>query len=174
VALYAPSQLKWSERGTQVTLTQETEFPLGDKISLRVDPAAPVEFSLRLRIPGWAATSPAIAINGKPVRFTTQRGFAVVRRRWSAGDTLTFELAQTFRAEPIDELHSNTVALLRGPLVYAELDPHDSGTHHPRLEAFRAAEQPGLFSAASGGRERTYVPFYFVRDETYTMYNEHG
>ena len=174
VVLYAPSQLKWSEGGTKVTLSQETEFPLADKIAFSIDPAAPVKFSLRFRIPGWAAASPTIAINGKPVHFTTQRGFAVIRRRWSTGDTLTLELAQTFRAEPIDELHSNTVALLRGPLVYAELDPHDSTARHPRLEALRAAEQPGTFTAASGSRARTYVPFYFVRDETYTMYNEQG
>jgi DUF1680 family protein len=172
VILYAPSRLRWSERGTQVTLRQETEFPLSEKAAFRVDTSAPVEFTLRLRIPSWVSAAPTITVNRKPVRLEAARGFAVIRRRWNAGDTIALELPQTFRAEAIDEQYASTVALLRGPLVYAELNPLDSAAPHPELDTLRADVQPGVFSAQKGARARTYVPFYFIRDETYTMYNE--
>lgn len=172
--LYAPSRLSWNERSTQVMLSQETEFPLGEKVVFRVDTSAPIEFALRLRIPQWVSATPPIAVNDRPVRFDTCRGFAVIRRRWSAGDTLTMELPLAFRAEPIDELHLATVALMRGPLVYAELNPADLAALHAKLEALRAGTEPGIFRVHTGVRVRTYVPFYFIREESYTMYNQRG
>ena len=173
IALYAPSQVKWSERGTAVTLSQETEFPFGEKATLHVSCAAPVEFALQIRIPGWLAVQPTLSVNKKPAEYETRGGFALVRRRWTSGDTLTLELPQVFRTEAIDEQHQNTVALLRGPLVCVELNPQGTQSKLPRLEALRALEQiPGAFSTESSAASRLFVPFYFVRDESYTMYME--
>jgi uncharacterized protein len=174
VILYAPSQLVWEERDAQVTLSQQTEFPLGETVAFRVHASTPVDFALRLRIPEWAAATPTITIDGKRARFDIDRGFAVIRRRWNSGNTLALQLPQTFRAEPIDELHPNTVALMRGPLVYAELNPADSALPHAKLDALRAGTQAGVFTAETGPRARTYLPFYSIRDESYTMYNQRG
>jgi DUF1680 family protein len=173
VNLYAPSQLKWSDHGTAITLTQETEYPLGDSVTMQIDCAAPAEFSLQLRIPQWAAGTPAIRVNGKPVQTRMQRGFAAVRRRWKTGDTLTLELKQTFRTEAIDDLHPNTIALLRGPLVYVEMNPADGTAKLPHSEALLTTDQmPGTFVAQSALQTRLFAPFYFVQDENYTMYAE--
>lgn len=172
VNFYAPSRVKWNERGIAVTLIQETEFPLGEAVSIRIDCAAPVAFALQLRVPGWATATPQFRVNAKPVHAEQRRGFAVVQRRWSDGDTLTFALKQQFRAEAIDDLHPETAALLRGPLVYAEVNPAESETRHARVDILLDAEQtPGAFSAKENGRTRVYAPFYSVRDESYTMYN---
>ena len=175
INLYAPSQLKWTERGTPVTLTQETEYPLGESVKLRIACTSPVEFALQLRIPGWAASTPQLRVNGNPVHADVRRGFAVVRRRWTGGDTLSFKLPQQFRTEAIDGLHPETVAILRGPLVYVERSPAASDAKHAPTEALQpAADTPGVFAAPTGALPRTYVPFYFVRDEAYTMYSQHG
>jgi DUF1680 family protein len=172
VVLYVPSRAKWMERGTAVTLAQETNFPLSGTVHLRVSCAAPVTFAMQLRVPAWTASKPALTINGKPAAFEVRRGFATVRRRWSSGDTLTLELPQTFRTEPIDDMHTETAALLRGPLVYVERNPSED-RKLPSPEALHAAEEiSGTYTAQPGGRARHYVPFYSIHDETYAMYGE--
>ena len=172
VIFYTPSHLKWSQSGTPVTLTQDTEYPLSETINFSVSCAAPVSFALHLRIPDWAIAKPSVTVNGKPADFELQRGFAVVRRPWASGDRLSLELKQVFRAEPIDGLHPNTVALMRGPLVYVEINPLAAGDKHPPLDSFRPAQELGIFAATSAGHSRRYAPFYAVRDATYTMYAE--
>jgi uncharacterized protein len=172
VVLYAPSRLQWKQSGTPVTLIQETEYPLSESINFRVSCDAPVNFALHLRIPDWLAAKPTIDVNGKPAGFETERGFAVIRRRWTAGDAVTLRLDQAFREEPIDDMHLNTVALLRGPLVYVAVDPHAAGDRHPEPGALRPAAKQGVFSAQVGAGARIYAPFYTIRDSTYTMYSE--
>jgi len=167
--------VQWLERGTAVTLTQETDYPLFETIALRVTCAAPVEFVLRLRVPEWMNATPQLRVNGKPVHADLQRGFAQVRRRWSSGDTLTFDLPMQFRTEAIDDLHLKTVALNRGPLVYVEQNPAAGEAAHANPEKLQpTTEKPGFFSAQVGNQTRAYAPFYFVRDEAYTMYAQHG
>lgn len=173
VIFYAPSRLTWTERDAAVTLTQETEYPLGESVALRVTSTAPADFALRLRVPAWISATPQFRVNGKLVPVDLDRGFAVVRRRWQSGDALTFALPLQFRTEAIDDLHPETVALLRGPLVYVERNPAAPEAAHANPETLRpAAEAPGVFSSPSGNR--TYAPFYRVRDESYTMYSQHG
>jgi DUF1680 family protein len=175
VNFYAPSRVQWTERGAAVTLTQETDYPLDEKIVFRVTCAAPVEFALRMRIPGWMAAKPQLRVNGKPVHANLQQGFAVVRRRWTSGDSLACEFPMQFRTEAIDDLHPETVALIRGPLVYVEQNPAGGEAAHANPETLRPASgTPGVFSSPAGKADRTYAPFYQVRDETYTMYAQHG
>ncbi|MGA8780218.1 MAG: beta-L-arabinofuranosidase domain-containing protein, partial [Terracidiphilus sp.] len=104
VVLYAPSQLKWNESGTPVTLTQETDFPLGDQVTFRISCRTPVDFALQMRIPGWLSAEPTVTLNGGTAKFDSRRGFVVVRRRWTNGDALTLQLPQAFRTDPIDDL----------------------------------------------------------------------
>jgi DUF1680 family protein len=175
VNMYAPSRVKWTERGADVTLTQETDYPLRGKVALRVTSTAPIECALRMRVPGWIAAAPQLYVNGKPVHADLQQGFAIVRRRWTSGDTLTIEFPLQFRHAAIDDLHPETVALLRGPLVYVERNPADSESAHANPETLRAGDKTsGVFSSHIGSSTRTYAPFYLVRDESYTMYALHG
>ncbi|MGB7264981.1 MAG: beta-L-arabinofuranosidase domain-containing protein [Terracidiphilus sp.] len=170
INIYAPSQLKWIEHGTPVTLTQETEYPLGESVTARIACSTPVEFALQLRIPAWAPETPSLHVNGKPANAQMRRGFAVVRRRWHSGDVVTLDLKQAFRTEAVDDQHLGTAALLRGPLVYVELNPAEGDATLARPDALQPTGQPGTFSSLSGGRTRLYEPFYFVHDDTYTMY----
>lgn len=178
VNLYAPSTVSWSQDGAAVTLTQHTEYPLASTATLRIDCQTPATFALRLRIPGWLDQAASIHINGKLVSTETIRGFAIVKRRWKGGDTVSLELPQSFRTEPIDDLHSGTVAVLRGPLVYVEMNPTPGEARLGQLDARKAVEGTAekgsaeLYVARESGRERVHAPLYFVRDESYTTYFE--
>lgn len=173
VNLYAPSRVKWNQHGVLIELTQETEYPLSDSVKVRVDCTAPAEFALRLRIPGWLGEAPMVKVNGRPAHPAMQRGFAILRRRWDRGDTVTLQLPQNFRTEPIDDQHPGTVAVLRGPLVYVELNPAAGETSLARMDALRPlADAPGLFYTGSGERMRVHAPLYIVHNESYTTYFE--
>ena len=173
VNLYAPSRVNWVQNGTAIELAQETEYPLGETVTLRVECAAPVEFALRMRIPGWLGQAPRLSINGRPAHPEMQRGFAVLRRQWNRGDAVCVELPQSFRTEAIDDQHPKTVAVLRGPLVYVELSPSAGENSLVRIDALRPlADSPGFFHAGLGEQMRVHAPLYFVRNESYTTYFE--
>lgn len=170
VNLYTPSEVRWKNNGTQVTLKQETEFPISGTVKLRIESDAPVEFTLRLRMPAWLEREPVILVNGKHASGETRRGFACIRRRWSSGDTVSFDLSMGFRTEAIDELHPDTVAILRGPLLYAELNPAEESVLAGLDTLKPLAGSRGFFQAIHAGRTRAYTPFYFVRNESYGVY----
>jgi DUF1680 family protein len=173
VNLYAPSQLRWGRGRTAMILTQDTEYPLGQKIALRLDCGEPVNFALSLRIPGWIEGTPDVRVNGKPANAEMQRGFAVLRRHWKTGDRVSLELAQSFRTEAIDDLHPNTVAVMRGPLMYVEVNPTAESSGLPPLGGLRPVDgNAGMFFAGGADRKRVHAPFYKVRDESYTTYFE--
>ena len=173
VNLYAPSRVQWTQHGKVVTLTQETEYPLGETVTLRVYGTSPADFALRMRIPGWLGQAPNLRVNGSPAHAQMERGFAVVRRGWKSGDTVELDLPQSFRTEAIDDQHPKTVAVLRGPLVYVELSPAEEEASLARIEILRPiADSPGFYSVGSGEGMRVHAPLYFVRDESYTTYFE--
>jgi DUF1680 family protein len=173
VILYASSELRWSESGAAVTLTQTTAYPLEQTVTMRVGCAAPVSFSLYLRIPGWLERPAAIHVNGQRVTAKMRRGFAVLRRRWREGDKVTLDLPLSFRTEAIDDLHEETVAMMRGPLLYVQLNPAIGQSRLAQLDKLQpAADAQGVFFAREAGEKNIYPPFYFVREETYTTYFE--
>jgi uncharacterized protein len=170
VNLYVPSELEWNASGRGVHLAQETDYPAGEAVRLRVQCPGPTEFTLRLRVPAWLQGPPAIRVNGRSADIDTHRGFAALRRRWRSGDTVTLNLNQSFRTEAIDDLHPRTVALLRGPLVYVEINPRSGANALAAVGGMRRAGSDGIFSVRDHGEERTFAPFYSVRDESYSTY----
>jgi len=171
VNLYAPSKVRWTQDGAAITLSQQTEYPLAKTITIGIDSSQPTIFALRLRIPGWLEQPLAIALNGKPVAAVTERGFAVLQRRWSQGDTVTLQLPLAVRTEPIDDLHPETVAVLRGPLMYVELNPAPGPAALGQLERqVPLAASSGMFVEHTNGRDRVHAPLHLVGEESYTTY----
>jgi uncharacterized protein len=148
VNMFAPSEVTWSRGGSSVKLVQETSFPTGDSTTLYVHTTSPVPFVLGLRVPGWVRDSPEIRINGVRQAGSAKPGsFATLARTWKNADRIEMHLPQSFRTEAIDRLHPETVALMRGPVLYAHLN-----------QTTGASDK----SAA--------VPFYQVQNETYGVY----
>jgi DUF1680 family protein len=123
--------------GEPLAFEQITDYPWSGEVKfvIREAPARPVDF--RLRIPRWADGA-TFSLNGAAIRPTaTERGYAVVPRRWQPGDTLTLSLpleARLMTADPRVEETRNQVAVMRGPVVYcAESKDLPSGIDLPSV-----------------------------------------
>jgi DUF1680 family protein len=170
VNLYAPSRVRWIQGTTTVAITQQSEYPIGQTVHFSIDCAAPADFTIGLRIPGWLEQNPHIKVNGAVISIDTRKGFACVRRTWHRGDSVELELPLNFRSEPIDDLHPKTMAIMRGPIMYVQLNPGVGEQSLPDLQALIAMSgTTGHFVAR---KERLFVPFHIVLDERYTTYFE--
>jgi DUF1680 family protein len=63
-AAYAPCEVHTTIGNTPIHVAEETNYPFRGTICMRVNPASPLAFPLRLRIPAWAAGA-SIKINGE-------------------------------------------------------------------------------------------------------------
>jgi len=118
--------------GTDVTMVQATDYPRSGKVALTVRPAAERTFSVRIRMPDrsvsalYAAAPPSdgiasIRLNGSAVTPPVTKGYAVLTRKWKAGDRIELVLPMRVqRIRGIDRIAATRgqVALRRGPLIY--------------------------------------------------------
>jgi len=117
VNLFIPSVLKWKEKG--LVLRQETSFPDGDRVTLRLSSMRPARMALRIRYPAWAEKGVRVSVNGKPIRHQARpSSYIVVDRRWRSGDRVEIQLPFTLRIEATPD-NPNRIALLYGPIVLA-------------------------------------------------------
>ena len=137
VNLFAGGTAEMSVADTRVKITQETHYPWDGMVKLTVAPEKPSDFTVRVRIPGWARNQPvptdlyryadklqpevSLSVNGQPQPIQLEQGYVAVTRRWQSGDVLTLNLAMPVRrvvahARVADDV--GRVALERGPVVY--------------------------------------------------------
>jgi len=167
VNLYIPSTVKWTQDGAKVSLTQKGEYPYESVVRFEIKASKPAKFALNLRIPAWAEAA-SVSVNGK--RETASPGtFARVEREWKDGDRIELELPMKIRLEAIDARHSDTVAVLFGPLVlFGNQVPGLTRAH--LLAAKKMA--PGLWQVSPDGNiVMKMVPWTSLhQDDTYTTY----
>ena len=173
VNLYIPSTLRWNENGAAMSLTQEGDYPYEDRVTFTVATTQAGEFALNLRIPEWAEGA-QIFVNGMRRKETPVAGqFASIRREWRSGDRVELELPLKTRLEAIDAQHSDTVALLRGPLVLMAMKPEQTNalakvTRAELLAAHRVSERE--WQVRSAGGPITMLPFTWLGSRPYTTY----
>lgn len=176
VNLYAASTARISLAGSRVTLKQEGNYPWDGQIKITVTPDKPAPFGLRLRIPGWCSGA-GLALNGKTLRPAMEKGYAVLRRTWRAGDALELSLpmpVQRVEANPQVREDRGLVVLQRGPIVYGFEALDNAGRADIQL-ARDAGLSTGLSTQArpdllggvttisgrgADGRPWTAIPFY--------------
>jgi hypothetical protein len=173
VNLYAGSELRWKANGVPVKLTQKTAYPESEQIEFQVEAESPVEFAVRLRIPGWLEKPAQIAVNGKTAAVKAERGsFGTVSRRWRKGDTIELRLPFPPRTIAIEEHAPDTVAAMRGPVMLVAIDPPDdlaaSGAALGQMQA--VAGKPLEFDCQPAAGMVRMRPFYQVQRETYSTY----
>lgn len=153
--------------GTPVKLTQETRYPWDGQVALTLRPERPADFTVHVRIPGWARNEPlpsdlyryadglkpavTLAVNGELVKCEWVKGYAPIRRHWQAGDVVTLKLEVPVRrvvAHPKVEAAAGCVALERGPLVYCAEGADNGGRVLTRTlagtESLTAESRPDL------------------------------
>ncbi len=112
---YAPSTVAAEVAGAKVQLTEETDYPFRDRITVRVRLDRDAEFSLAFRIPTWA-TEARISVNGSAAESVRAGVFHTVRRKWKSGDRV--ELVFPMHVRLASGYH-NSAIVERGPLVYS-------------------------------------------------------
>lgn len=179
VNLFIPSTVNWRQRAARFTL--ETRYPFEGRVALKLDAVGKHRtFTVALRVPGWAAGATAL-VNGKPVLSKHERGYAIVRRSWKAGDVLTLDLPMDLRLEGAQG-DDKLVSVLRGPmLLAADLGPVDKlfESYAPALvgENLLAGITPvsateAVYQAPGIGRPGalTFKPFYAQYERRSAVY----
>ncbi|WP_167516222.1 MULTISPECIES: beta-L-arabinofuranosidase domain-containing protein [Mucilaginibacter] len=120
-----------------VNIVQQTDYPWKGRVDITVNPDKAGEFTLRVRIPGWAKQQPVpgdlytfmdkksfpltLMINGQAKSFETEKGYAVLKRTWKKGDKVSLLLpmeTEKVLANPQVKDDRGRFAFERGPIVY--------------------------------------------------------
>lgn len=168
VNLYIPSTLKWVQNGTDVSLTQKSEYPFDPVIAFDFTLAKPAEFAVSFRIPVWAEGA-ELSVNGKRDLPVAPGTFASIQRLWKTGDRVELHLPMALRLESIDAAHPGIVALLRGPLVLFPIGKPASGLSRRDLLAAKA-NGAGKWKIATANGSIPLLPFFSISDEPYSAY----
>ena len=180
VNLYVPSEVEWKGPGGTVKLTQTTSYPEAGSSTLKLAMDRPATFAVKLRVPGWS-NGMSVRVNGQAYSAAAKPGeWAAVSREWKPGDTVEVAIPLHFRRVPIDEQHPNRVALVRGPVVYGQEDPHKWLSDIPKTDEELdrlmkpLANNPAIFQIDNEqvvSQRNAFRPYYtFPELERYRMY----
>ncbi len=145
VNLFIESRTTVELNGVPTVVSLSGRYPWEGRIALRIEPKKATNFALKVRIPGWAVDQPVpsdlyqfmpaeseavnLRLNGKPIAFTRDKGYAVITRRWRKGDVVELDLPMPVRRVSAHEAVADDrgkTALQRGPLVFC-VEEADNG-----------------------------------------------
>jgi DUF1680 family protein len=137
VNLFISGRSTLSINNKLVEIVQENNYPWDGNLKFNITPKAATSFNLLVRIPGWARNQAIpsdlyqfantsdqkveIKINGQPVEYKMQNGYAIVNRTWKKGDVVEVNLPMEVRRVVANQKVKDDiskVALQRGPLIY--------------------------------------------------------
>jgi DUF1680 family protein len=180
VNLYVPSEVEWKGPAGTVKVTQTTEYPEAGSATFKLAMDRPITFALKLRVPGWS-NGMTVQVNGQQQTAEIKPGqWAAVSREWQPGDSVEIAIPLRFRRAPIDEQHPNRIAVVRGPVVYGQEDPHKWLSDIPRTDdeldklMKPLANNRAIFqidNEAVVQQRNAFKPFYSFNElERYRMY----
>jgi DUF1680 family protein len=112
--------------GEKIKIEQVTDYPWNGRVRIKILECGEKEFSLKLRIPGWAQSASVQVNSGLADTSPTPQGYFEIHRRWHPGDVVDLDLpmpARLIQANPLVEEDLNQVAIQRGPVVYCLESP---------------------------------------------------
>lgn len=146
ITFFAESTTQVEFDGVQVDVKQTTDYPNDGHINISIDPADPISFCLKLRIPTWTQAqfvpgdlyrfadtnkSPvSLRVNGRVANLHVSNGFATLEREWKTGDQVTLTLPMPVRTNichPSVEANQDRLCFTRGPFVLCAEGIDNSG-----------------------------------------------
>jgi uncharacterized protein len=128
---YATGTWSTGEGAEQLTVSTLTDYPYDGLIRLRIDTAPATSRRLSLRIPSWSRGSAELSVDGSSVPLTPDQHSAVIERTFAPGEEIELRLDLSPRfvaAHHRLDASRGSVALERGPLVYALENEDQDGT----------------------------------------------
>ena len=135
-AMYADTSTKIKIAGTELKVSQNTNYPNEGLVKINLEPEKQAKFSMHLRIPTWTGEQfvPGklykyinkntekwkVSVNGKIINPKVELGFAVIERLWKKGDQVILELPMPTRLNACDkrvEENHDRISFTRGPFV---------------------------------------------------------
>lgn len=118
--MFGPSRLETTLKNTNISISQETKYPMSDVITFSFQLERPATFPFYIRIPQWSSGIEENTNSGK-----VKDGYYIITRTWKDGDRITirFKNEAQVKVANNDELY-----IQRGPLVYAYEIPHKEET----------------------------------------------
>jgi DUF1680 family protein len=172
VNLFAQGTGRVRVGGTEVEIVQTTEYPWKGDVKIEIKPKTAAEFTLAVRIPGWAVNrpvpsdlyvysdgagavpAPSLKVNGEAAAVAPEKGYALVKREWRSGDVVELSLPMPARRvvahEAVGE-DRGRVAVERGPLVYCAEWPDNDGRVSNLVLADGTALEAGMRPDLLGG-----------------------
>ena len=126
--MYFDNSVSLEVDGKALRLEQATQYPWDGRIQIAVKASEPVDFELALRTPDWCYDF-QLSVNGVAQTAPSERGYAVISREWTDGDTVELNLSmpvERVMPHPSIRQTAGQVALQRGPLIYC-LEEVDNG-----------------------------------------------
>lgn len=171
--IYASSEAELTIDSGKVRLTQESDVPDGGHVRIRVE-EADAPFTLKVRVPRWAAGSVDIRVNGETV-LTAEAGYAALTVK--AGDEVTFTIPMGYRVTRYtggEELvGKDRYALEYGPLLYAAMGPSivhvNWDVAHPEAE-FEHMEGAKRKLRMTHDNQHEYWAYIDIDDEPFSVY----
>lgn len=135
VNLFIGSEAALTVKGLDLQIRQSTEYPWRGRTKIEVNPARAGDFTVHVRIPGWAqgkenpfglymsavGGSVTLKVNGKIIPVNTEKGYASIRRSWKKSDVIELNLpVQPRLVSPSDAVQTikGKLAIAAGPLIY--------------------------------------------------------
>ncbi|HKI32527.1 MAG TPA: beta-L-arabinofuranosidase domain-containing protein [Gemmataceae bacterium] len=118
-SLYAASEVRAQVAdGSRVTITEATDYPFSDTVTLKVGTMSAVKFPLYLRVPRWSG-KPVLRINDREVKAEGKSGeYLVLKREWRDGDSVTLRLPMSVAVKTWPK-NKDAVSVHYGPLAFA-------------------------------------------------------
>jgi Beta-L-arabinofuranosidase, GH127 len=118
-SLYSASEVKAKVGdGTEVRITEETDYPFRETINLKIALPQAVPFRLYLRVPRWCR-QPAVKVNGEAATIAAgPLSYVVVDRTWKDGDAVTLQLPMSLNVRTWPK-NQNAASIDYGPLTFS-------------------------------------------------------
>lgn len=185
VNLYASNTAKVTLKNNSLDISQQTDYPWDGKVTLTVNPKNDNEFTLKLRIPGWArnevlpsdlyrykthsTAQASVKIDGKVYNGKVENGYVSITRKWKKGEVITVDFPMEVREVTTNVKvaeNNGKVALEYGPIVYA-IEEADNKTAFDNLkinasDKFKVQKENVLLGGVNTIQSPTFkaIPYY--------------
>lgn len=120
--------------GQEVVLEQDTTYPVGGAVRVRVSTETAEEFMLTLRIPAWSAKN-EVVVNGEAEERVEAGTYLGLEREWKDGDVVELSLDMSPHFWVGEREAEGKMSVYRGPILLA---------YDPRFNTMDAEELPTL------------------------------
>jgi hypothetical protein len=156
---YVTGSFDASVHGGAVRISTETNYPWEGVVHVTIDESVAQAWTLSMRVPEWCPSA-TVSLGAERLA-ESGPGTIELTRQWAAGDRLTLEMVLSPRVtvpDPRIDAVRGTIALERGPLVYAVEDADlPAGTSVESIEVTASPDLEDAVRSEPGLGDLTWI-----------------